>query len=317
MREKVKLVFIFSLPRSGSTLLQRYITLNDRFATTPETWFLLPLISPLKSDYHYSIYSARHAKDALSDIIENNLNEKTFREIQRDYILDFFTSISKDKPFFVEKTPRNYWICEDIINIFGTEAKYIFLWRNPADIAASMIETWGSGEWNLYSYESDFKIGLKNLVACFKKHSDISFQLNYETLIDCPDKVSVSLSDYLGVENNCFKPEFLQYNVIKGKMGDPTGQYIKKKLERTSHNTLNPILRQMMFLNMIKVLKEEVESTGYSYDHIEEELKNNRTFCLKDLFVDIKKMLYGFVYKHFQPFILQDIIKNNIRGVLR
>ena len=43
----IRPIFIFSAPRSGSTLLQRVLAAHTQVATASEPWILLPLLSPL------------------------------------------------------------------------------------------------------------------------------------------------------------------------------------------------------------------------------------------------------------------------------
>ena len=45
----VKPVFLFSLPRSGSTMLQRALGRHPNIATLSESWFLLGLIPPRRN----------------------------------------------------------------------------------------------------------------------------------------------------------------------------------------------------------------------------------------------------------------------------
>ena len=42
-------VFLLSLPRSGSTLLQRLLAVSPEVATAPEPWFLLPLVQSTRA----------------------------------------------------------------------------------------------------------------------------------------------------------------------------------------------------------------------------------------------------------------------------
>jgi hypothetical protein len=42
------------------------------------------------------------------------------------------------------------------------DAKFIFLWRQPLAVAASMIEAFGDGRWNLERYAVDLWDGVEN-----------------------------------------------------------------------------------------------------------------------------------------------------------
>ena len=49
-------VFLFSLPRSGSTLVQRLIAGHPQVATTSEPWILLPLLYTVRRPGAYTEY---------------------------------------------------------------------------------------------------------------------------------------------------------------------------------------------------------------------------------------------------------------------
>ena len=64
-------IFIFSMPRSGSTLLQKMLMTNSEIASTAEPWLLLPLAAMQENDniHAYANYSQWHTRLALSELI--------------------------------------------------------------------------------------------------------------------------------------------------------------------------------------------------------------------------------------------------------
>ena len=60
-------IFIFSLPRAGSTLLQRMLAAHDAIASAPEPTFLLPLLYTLKDRDVYAAYSHELVVWAIED----------------------------------------------------------------------------------------------------------------------------------------------------------------------------------------------------------------------------------------------------------
>ncbi|PJA08408.1 MAG: sulfotransferase, partial [Flavobacteriales bacterium CG_4_10_14_0_2_um_filter_32_8] len=69
----------------------------------------------------------------------------------------------KQATYFLDKTPRYSLVVEDVIETFP-DGKFLFLWRNPLSLVASMMETWGSGRWNLYYLNVDLYQGLERLI---------------------------------------------------------------------------------------------------------------------------------------------------------
>ena len=54
MSSEVRPVFILSLPRAGSTLLQRMLNVHPEIASTVEPWILLPFLSSLREGGYVS-----------------------------------------------------------------------------------------------------------------------------------------------------------------------------------------------------------------------------------------------------------------------
>ena len=52
-------IFVFSLPRSGSTLLQRVLMSHNDISSVAEPWILLPQIYSLKKEGTLSEYSPK------------------------------------------------------------------------------------------------------------------------------------------------------------------------------------------------------------------------------------------------------------------
>jgi hypothetical protein len=65
------LVFIISLPRSGSTLLQRILATRADFVTLSESWLLLPQIGLLFDEGIYAEYNQKLAITAITEFMQN------------------------------------------------------------------------------------------------------------------------------------------------------------------------------------------------------------------------------------------------------
>src|SRR5215211_9414871 len=60
-------LFLFSLPRSGSTLAQRILAAHEPIATASEPWILLPYLYTLREHGIYAEYSHRVLVQAVKD----------------------------------------------------------------------------------------------------------------------------------------------------------------------------------------------------------------------------------------------------------
>lgn len=202
--------------------------------------------------------------------------------------------------YFVDKTPRYHLIVEEIIKTFP-DAKFIFLWRNPLSVIASLITTWGGGKWNLFHFHIDLYKGIENLVAAYRKHGDNVLGIRYEDIISEPDKVCAEIFTYLDLD---YRPEQLtgiSQVVFSGEMGDPTGskQYaeISNQPSGKWKAVLNNPLRKIWCKRYLRTLgAENLATMGYEQTSLLRDLDGVPT-GLGYIFSDLARMLYGVVHR--------------------
>ncbi|WP_456425550.1 sulfotransferase family protein [Rhodocaloribacter sp.] len=245
-------VFLFSLPRSGSTLLQRLLGAHPHIATVSEPWVLLPMCysmrpSGLFSEYNHQFYY-RAWKDFVRQLPEG---EKGYREALRAFALDLYGRVSPPGTrYFLDKTPRYHLIAGDVMRLFP-EGKFIFLWRNPLAVTASIMNTWAEGRWNLHVFRIDLFKGLATLAETASKAGDRAFFLRYEDLVSHPEEQMTALCRYLDVS---FDPALLQdFSGVRltGRMGDRWGtaeyqEVSARSLDRWQQQGMNPLRRAWM-----------------------------------------------------------------------
>ncbi|REL36561.1 sulfotransferase family protein [Thalassotalea euphylliae] len=221
-------VFIFSLPRSGSTLVQRILSCHDEISSTPEPWILLPLVNMLKPDAGVAKYSHATSANAINRFA-NKVNIKVagnFNSQLATFVQGLYTSAAnEDTKYFVDKTPRYFLIIDEIVELFPN-AKFIFLFRQPQQVLSSIIETWCEGRFfKLYRSRVDVDEGPKMLFAGYKKYKDRSFVVDYEKLVTDCDHTCQELFDYLQLP---WTPKLLnrlnQQKFDKEELGDSAGQ---------------------------------------------------------------------------------------------
>jgi hypothetical protein len=311
----VKPLFIFSLPRSGSTLLQRLLSCNKFVDSVSETWLLLPVFYALKNKGVYAEYSHKGVYDALQDFIQTlpNGEDDYFSAIRGFSSYLYSNASSADALYFVEKTPRYALICDDVIKTFPS-SKFIFLWRNPLSIIASMIETWGKGRWNIFRYKIDLYDGMEKMLEVYTNEEE-AISIRYEDLVD--DNVSVVSKVFLNLEGTTFDPDSIQ-NLSKvklsGVMGDPTGSKKYSNVSNMSKNswkkTINTPLRKWWVLRYLKWLgAERLRVMGYDYDELVLQVKRN-SMSVKKIPSDIFMFVFGVLFCLMEPNILVDKVKN-------
>ncbi|MEB3217225.1 MAG: sulfotransferase [Nostocales cyanobacterium 94392] len=301
MKSTVKPLFIFSLPRSGSTLLQRILASHEDIATVSEPWILLPLFYTLKKQGTISEFTHSIMVQAIQDFCRELPNDQDdYLEEIRSFSLNLYTKASDEyAKYFLDKTPRYHLIAKEIISLFP-EAKFVFLWRNPLAIIASMIETWAHGEWNIHYYLVDLFDGLFNLVEAYNKNSSQIYSINYESLLSKPESELQGLCDYLELPFN--SKLLLSFNSceLKGTYGDPTGtkQYqsiTKQPLEKWKKTLANPIRKSWCKYYLQSIGKERLAVMSYNLDELMTELKAI-PFTTDMVFSDLLNMSSGIMY---------------------
>lgn len=188
MREP-RIGFILSLPRSGSTYVQRVLSGSPDVATVPEPWLLPALFGIRSGDSPLAEFGYDHMRAGLSDLlgrsaIGNVLWDRALAGMARE-VYGFFTETGQ---IFIDKTPRNAAFAPDIMRAFP-QAPILIVWRNPLAIVASINRTWGRGRWKACFYHYDLYLGLQTLLRTARAHAaDPRVRcVRYEDLITRPE----------------------------------------------------------------------------------------------------------------------------------
>lgn len=307
----VKPIFLFSLPRSGSTLVQRVLGAHPDVATVSEPWILLPFIYSMRKEGVYTKYGHHAAVKAIQDFyFEFPGGRDDYLMEMREFVLRLYekTAVYKDERYFLDKTPRYHLIAKEIIELFP-EAKFIFLWRNPLAVAASIMKSWGAENWILYRFNVDLYQGISNLVAAYEAYKDKVYSVKYEDLVSSSEAPWESMFSYLELT---YHPNYLHtFNEtrLRGRYGDTIGtstylEIDKSPLEKWESSFMNPLRKAWGKQYLQKIGKENLSTAGYNLCDLLEALKN----CPKSsthLGRDLIRMLYGIVYQAFEPQILQ------------
>jgi hypothetical protein len=256
----VQPIFIFSAVRSGSTLLQRIVAAHEQVATASEPWLLLPHAYSLRpngveAEYPHSVMVG--AIEEFCAILPNGSED--YREELRRYALRLYEkaaqgsssngndlSNSQDTRYFLDKSPGYCFVVEEIMGLFP-DAKFIFLWRNPLSIVASIIDTWEP--WHPTIFRQDLFIGLPRLTAAYAANRTRAHAVRYEDLLMGELQHWGALMDYLGIEFDPATLRSFSQVELNGRMGDPTGPTRYKALssaptQKWKHTLANPLRKE-------------------------------------------------------------------------
>ncbi|MEZ4698720.1 MAG: sulfotransferase [Rhodothermales bacterium] len=314
MSESVQPIFLFSLPRSGSTLLQRILAKHTAIDTAAEPWVLLPLTSALRSEGIYTSYDQNAVVEAVKDFYTAMPSGRaSFLEGMREFALRLYTDRARPgSRFFLDKTPRYHLILDEIFELFP-DARFVFLWRNPLSVISSMLDTWHRGHWYLYFFKIDLYEGFERLFAAHEKYENRAFSIRYEDLISEPELSCNELCTYLGLP---FEPAMIadfQSVKLAGEMGDPTGvkayrSISDRSLEKWKQSLRNPLRKWWCrrYLNWLGA--ERLATLGYDIEALRQEL-DTIPFSLKRTGGDIARMSYGLIYQFLELRLLQDKLR--------
>lgn len=291
-------LFIMSLPRSGSTWLQRELVKQVDCITYPETWIFLPLVYGYYKDTGYDEYSRYICSKALRHFFDDDDKKKRLSKAARQ----FFDSIFHDnESLIIEKTPRNSLIFDELLTIFPDE-KFIVLLRDPVDIAVSILSTWG-GRWNtLFRYEIDFVLGLNNLLRVLEKEHSNVYLIKYEDISN-QDKIS-ELCTKLNLPK-MYSEE--RSKMTEGLMGDK--KYISGKFGNERYKLSFLKKRQIKRL-ISKVDADLLRKYGWCSEELFTKLDNWPVSY--NFFGDLISEFVGFLYsKIHMVSVLEKIMRRN------
>ena len=302
---KTNPIFLFSLPRSGSTLLQRLLAGHQNIMTVSEPWLLLPFCYALKAEGILSEYHQRWAARALKDFIAELPNQETdYNEELQKFALSLYDKANKKKAhYFLDKTPRYYLIIQQIIDIFP-DAKFIFLFRNPLQILASIIKSFNHNRMCLHEYYIDLYRGPQLLAQGYRQIRYKSIAVKFEHLICNPQHELQRITQYLGIEyTDAMLNAFLSVH-FNGVTGDKDGYFKYEKVESKVAEKWRIILgskiRKKFAKKYISALNPETLKTiGYNQKDLLIEINDLRENNTRYLF-DILDIFAGYIFRLFE-----------------
>jgi len=305
--EKVKPIFLFSLPRSGSTLLQRLLMGHTEIASVAEPWLLLPLVYSFRQEGTFSVYSHSHSYLAITDFIANlSKKENKLYESLRIFSLSLYSDCcKKGETYFLDKTPRYYQIIDEITHIFP-DAKFIFLFRSPIQVFTSIVSALGErGLGHSYISYYDLHEGLKLLMKGYKKLKERSYVVQYEQLINNPEFYLKELMEYLDLN---YTQEMLKNFSVQntdGRMGDKSGvkdysSITTVPLEKWKNVVNNPVRKWYLKKHIKQIDPQILSEQGYDKFVLIKEIDGLKVDGYFDSIYDFTSLLYAFFIRKFK-----------------
>lgn len=205
-------LFVVGMWRSGTSLLYALLNQHPQIRLMYESD--LPLLTPLflfgrKSSWWLHKFDAwngaltRHSIDA--DAIDDNITDLPggFRAIAQQY------AAKKGATIWGCKSP-NYYDCMNQLADWFPQAKFIVIWRDPADVCRSIIRAAEKSPWFAQS-----GMDLRALVGYRRMKQEADrlesrrasvYQLQYDELVRDPEATLKAICSFVGVP---FEPQML------------------------------------------------------------------------------------------------------------
>jgi hypothetical protein len=218
----VRPLFLLSLPRSGSTLVQRVLASRPEIATTPEPWLLLPLLYARRERGTVAEYGEVPATRAIEEFVRRLPGaEDDFRHELHDFAVRLYDLASHEGAvYFLDKTPRYHYVVDELFELFP-EGKFVFLWRNPLSIVSSIVETWAGGKWSVGRWREDLFGGIARLVDSAERHPQ-AFAVRFEGLLSDAPGSWTGLLEHLELPSGSVDLAMVPTGE-RGRMGDQVG----------------------------------------------------------------------------------------------
>lgn len=296
---QLKPVFIISIPRSGSTLLQRILMTHQNISSIAEPWFLLPFVYSTRKAGTKSEYSHINANIGLTDLISNLENGiSDYYKYLREFVIKIYTNVAAENAiYFIDKTPRYYLIISELADIFP-DAKFIFLFRNPISVYASILNTWKNDIRLIGRFGIDLNTGFQLMQQGYDKVKDRSIVLHYESIVKNPKEEIEKTIHFLGLDySDNLITDFLKQD-LKGIGGDPKmNEYsaISDKNLDMWKTAINTRFRKKILVNYINSLdSESLEFIGYPKVTVLEMAKSHH---IKNYKIKLKEIYRYYKFK--------------------
>ena len=267
------LVFLISLPRAGSTLLQRILGGHRQIFSAGETWLMLHPLFALKQDRLRADFESQYAATALRDFLAlfPEKDQLYFKAV-RHYGLTFYNRAlqASGRKLFLDKTPRYYMILPELMRVFP-DARYVFLMRNPLAILSSMLQTWfGNNPQALRKNKNydDLVQAPKLILQAIDALQQRASIVHYEQLVQRPQETIKTLCRQLHLS---YQPDMLIYGdkpSFQGRLGDPVGvqkhdRPVPSNLDKWIGNLTDKTRREFAMRVMAEIGEDTIMAMGY------------------------------------------------------
>lgn len=203
-------IFLIGVHRSGTSLIRRMFNSHRKIACPPESFYI---------PHYCDLYQDPMTAAGFEGFGQSGDEMRTHIARQAAELHDAYR-LSQDKPRWADKTPQYTDRLEDLLGLFGDQARFVLIFRDPRDIAYSIYER----GWRLTEESNDLladtlkyvrdRIGA--MLAFSRAHPDKAVSLHYEKLVNDPEG---ELTRVLGFLSEEFDEAMLRFNDFSHNFG--------------------------------------------------------------------------------------------------
>lgn len=315
--KQIKPIFIISLPRSGSTLLQRLMMGHSSIDSCGEPWLALPLMSMVKDEGMIANYGQRSAARSIQAYLEGVPSAReVYNAASRRFLLEMYTARSEEgAECFVDKTPRYFRILEELREMFP-DSTFVVLIRNPLSVFGSMLNFIKGDLKHLPMWWNDWHEGHRCITE-WVNADDNTLTVRYEDLVADPKRVISQVTEAFGLE---FEECQLQaLNARRLDRGDPTGMGLYGSVDtaplQSWRTAIASFTKKRVAYRWLSQLSDDTWQTfGYGQGDLLDELKRHKPSFFFGI-VDCFRLCLGKIYFGLSCHLLTRLWRKEKSGV--
>ncbi|MEO0512239.1 MAG: sulfotransferase [Planctomycetota bacterium] len=196
------LAFVLGAYRSGTTLLRKVLDSHPAVVSPAETWFLLPLMDLWEGRGSHPTFRPAQATAAMKNLVDAGGFARAAGAFAGSVYAQAVERLGNPGTrVLVDKTPLYTNICGYLPTIFP-DATFLVLARDPRSIAWSR-HTWRHAtSAHAADHFGEVAKDIQTLAAFAKAHDARSHVVRYEELCEAPERTTLGLCGFLGVDHD-------------------------------------------------------------------------------------------------------------------
>jgi len=267
-------------------MIQQLLIQNERINSVPEPWFMLTLVSLYKNLGFTGGYNQSYASINFLEYLSNvGMKVNDVKEEVRSLSFKLYNlKALPNNHYFLDKTPRYYYIIEELIDLFPN-AKFILLYRNPLSTIASILNYhWANNVPRKLSEKSkgDLITSYKNIIKLKSQSLSNVYFLKYEDVIaNCKSEL-VNLFLFLNLKIDQVNEQYeLNDNFKKTKFIDKKSVHKHSKVVSAYLNEWERIIdnssKKSLVIYYLRMLESmRIELLGYDIKVLVQRLKSHK-----------------------------------------